>query len=84
MDDLWKTALGIASAGLTGAVAWVWRKADNAATKEELKEAMKHFQETTKTLFENAEKDRRRYDERFTDMQKTIHGVEVEVLRRMK
>ena len=84
MDDLWKTALGIASAALTGAVAWVWRKADGAATKEELKEAMKHFQDTTKTLFENAEKDRRRYDERFTDMQDTIHGVHVDVLQKLK
>ena len=84
MDDLWKTVIGSIAAGLSGAVAWIWRKADNAATKEELKEATETLRDSTITLFENAEADRRRYEERFTKMQDTIHGIHAEVLRKLK
>lgn len=73
----------------------LWLKADGAASKQELKDAiedMKHSisessnlsRDNTKTLFSNAESDRRHYDDRFSKMQDTIHGVHADVLKKLK
>ena len=82
-DDLWKTGLGIASAALSAAVGWVWKKADNAATKQELITTNNNLREITNKLYENAEQDRRRYEERFSHMQDTIHEIHTDILKRL-
>ena len=39
--------------------------------------------EVADKLFENAEHDRRREDEKFNKMQETIHGIHVDVLNKL-
>lgn len=72
-------------------VAGLWRKVEAAVTKEELKDAVAasernaaQMRENVAKLFENAENDRRRYDERFSKMQETLHGVHVDVLQNLR
>ena len=64
-------------------VAALWRKADGAATKEELAEATKTFREVTRELYHNAELDRAKCNERFLEGQKEIHKIQIEVLNEL-
>lgn len=93
VDDpaLWKQISGWMWTLLAIPVAGLWRKVESAVTKAELREAMDLFEkshdvlrDSTVKLFENAEFDRRRTDERFTKMQDTIHGIHVEVLKKLR
>ncbi len=83
-SDFLKWAGGLISAALSGAVGWVWKKADGAATREELRLANTEFRDMARKLFENAEADRKDNREQFAKMQDTIHGVHVDVLNRLK
>ena len=92
MDDpgLWKQISGWLWAVLAVPLAALWRKADNAATKQELKDAILSMDKTNDTLrtsvvrlFENAEADRAKCNDRFTHAQGEIHKIHVEVLNRL-
>ena len=89
-SGIWKEALTAAMAGISGAVAWIWRKVDGAATRQDLKDAIQASEKADETmresmvkLFDNAEADRRHSDERFSKMQETIHGIHTEVLTKI-
>lgn len=89
-----KWLLGGAMTAISGAVGWVWRKADNAATKAELAAAIQAMnegnrdaRETSKVLFANAESDRKQNNTRFSEMQdrflethRDIHKSQVDLL----
>ena len=84
---IWKEVIGVCIAAVSGAVAWVWRKVDNSASKAELADALKALEKstdqwrtTTALLFANAESDRLQWHRDFTTMQDKIHQVHVEVL----
>lgn len=97
MDDptLWKQISGWMWTLLAVPLRMLWLKADGAASKQELKDAVDDMKESiekaselsrenTKTLFANAEGDRRRYDDRFSQMQDTLHGIHVDVLKNLE
>ena len=84
---LWKQLSGWLWAVLTVPLAMLWKKADNAASKDDLKDHLamdavmhREVKDTAAKLFENAEQDRRRYDERFARMQESIHRIHTEVM----
>lgn len=92
-DDpgIWRELLAGAMAGamaaLSGAVAWVWKRVDNSASKADLADALRALEKstdqwrtTTALLFANAESDRLQWHKDFTAMQDKIHAVHVEVL----
>jgi hypothetical protein len=87
---LWKQISSWLWAILAIPVAALWRKVDAAASKQDLKDAMDACEAANETLrtstvklFENAEQDRRRFEERFSKMQDMIHGIHVEVLLKL-
>lgn len=87
---IWKQISGWLWALLAVPLALLWRKADNAVPREEMrehltddKESHADIRETMKTLFEAAEIDRRRSDERFSKMQDVIHEIHVKVIERL-
>ena len=72
-------------------VAALWKKVDNAASKDDLKEFIKAsreademLRETTKELFRNAEADRAAVNEKFNTMQHAIHRMHVDLLSKIK
>ena len=87
---LWKQISGYLWAVLAVPLAALWRKADGAATKEELKDAMaamakadEALRQSTITLFANAEADRAKCNDRFSEAQKAIHAIHIEILNRL-
>lgn len=78
-SELWRTVLSGAVATSTAALAWVWRKASNSASREELAATMTEFRVTTQKLFENADRDRRMIDARFAEQTKQLHVMYVEL-----
>ena len=84
---IWKEVIGACVAGVAGAVAWVWRKVDNSASKADLADALRALEKSTdqwrivtNSLFANAESDRLQWHKDFTAMQDKIHGVHIQVL----
>ena len=82
-SDIFKQLIGGAVAAVSGAVAWVWRKVDGAATKEDLQSALERvdrsnekWSETTAILFANAESDRKQWNDKWVAALQKIHDAE--------
>ena len=54
---------------------FLWKKATNAASRDELSAAIADMRDMGKTLFANAEADRRRMDDKFTEQTTSMHGM---------
>ena len=77
---LWKQLSGWLWGVLAVPLAMLWRKADNAVPREEMrehladdKETHAEFRETMKTLFTNAERDRAVAAQHHVDLVQLIH-----------
>lgn len=88
--SFWQTISGWLWTLLALPLKMLWSKADNAASKEELKEAIeasaKAAQEarhTMRDLFANAERDRADNNRRFTETQNKIHESYIQLIDRM-
>jgi hypothetical protein len=73
----------------------LWRKADNAVSKEEFNEALarqrnenreehRDFRDTMKELFKNAESDRKDVNRKLETMSREMHEMHVELLNQME
>lgn len=87
---LWKDISGWLWAVLGIPLKMLWSKADNAASKTELKEAIKasedashEFRETLRSLFANAETDRSNAHRMHREMQDKMHSTHVELLNKI-
>jgi len=88
---MWKAVMDWIWIAPTALAGHVWKKVNSSASKEELKEAIgdakedrKQIKDMVRTLFSEAEKDRRRYDERFETVLKRMHDIHIDLRDRIK
>lgn len=75
-DPSWKDLTSYLWAALLIPVGMIWRKAENAVSKEELETHRKEDRENFRQLFANAEDDRKLVRDGFDRMSAEMHAME--------
>jgi len=68
----------------TAMIAIMWKKSDNAATKEELAREHEYAEKNIVQLYQNAEDDRKLTRDGFDKVLDTIHNVHIDLLNKIK
>lgn len=86
----WKWLSGIILGVMSIPMGWLFKKVTNAASKEELAEAIKHSAGSEKRilgmiekLFENAENDRRRVNDNLSKLHSNLHDMHIDLIDRI-
>lgn len=89
--SFWKTAAEYGWLLLGAPIAYVWKKATNSVghndlrqVAEEAKTERTEIKTMVRTLFANAEEDRRREDEKFNKVIDKIHAVHMDLRDRIE
>lgn len=92
-DDpsFWQQISGYLWGLLAVPIKMLWSKADNAATKQELADAIKaasegtrEWRDVTRQLFANAEHDRAEFRSMVQSVENKIHDTHIDILNRLK
>ena len=87
---LWKTAAEYSWVLLSAPIAYIWKKATNSSSKEDLEKVAKdakderhEIRERMVEIFSAAEKDRAEVHKQFTELRKDMHSMHIDLINRI-